>query len=189
MPLLPAFLDRHPALRIDLSMSDRYEDLIVEGADVALRLGRLADSSFVGRRLASARRLVVAAPSYLQRRGLPATIADLASHDCLRAEFETSVWKFRHGGREASVTVEPRLRTSSSVGLVACAVAGLGIAVASEWQCEEELRSGALVSILAQYTPDPLDVWMIFPAGRQPARRARVFADYLTTSFAAEGPK
>jgi DNA-binding transcriptional LysR family regulator len=82
-PLLPAFLDRHPQLTIDLMMSDRYENLIAEGAELALRVGEQPDSSFVARKLESARRLFIAAPSYLARRGAPKRLADLAEHDVI----------------------------------------------------------------------------------------------------------
>jgi DNA-binding transcriptional LysR family regulator len=82
-PLLPAFLDQHPRLKIDLMMSDRYENLIAEGAELALRVGQQPDSSFVARKLESARRLFIAAPSYLARRDAPKSLADLAEHDVI----------------------------------------------------------------------------------------------------------
>ena len=82
-PLLPAFLDQHPRLKIDLMMSDRYENLIAEGAELALRVGEQPDSSFVARKLESARRLFVAAPSYLAQRGAPVSLSDLARHDLI----------------------------------------------------------------------------------------------------------
>ena len=181
-PLLPAFLDRHPQLTIDLMMSDRYENLIAEGAELALRVGEQPDSSFVARKLESARRLFIAAPSYLARRGAPKRLADLEEHDLIgggpAAPGERS-WAARRNGRTEIVAVEPRVRARSAAGAVACASLGLGVAVASIWMCAEELASGVLAEVLTDYALDPMVAFVVFPAGRRPSRKARVFADYL----------
>jgi DNA-binding transcriptional LysR family regulator len=181
-PLLPALLDRHPQLKIELMMSDRYENLIAEGADLALRVGEQPDSSFVARKLEGARRLFIAAPSYLARRGTPGSLNDLAGHDLVgggpAAPGEHS-WAARRNGRTEIAAVEPRVRASSAAGVVGCAVAGLGVAVASIWMCAEELASGALAEVLTDCALDPIVSFIVFPAGRQPTKKARVFADYL----------
>ena len=118
-PLLPAFLDQHPRLKIDLIMSDRYENLIAEGAELALRVGEQPDSTFVARKLESARRLFVAAPSYLARRGAPRSLADLAQQDVIgggpAAPGERS-WAARRNGRTEVAPVEPRSRCSVGRG-------------------------------------------------------------------------
>jgi DNA-binding transcriptional LysR family regulator len=192
VPLIPAFVARHPELKIDLIMSDRYENLIAEGADLALRLGELPDSSFVTRKLASARRLFVAAPSYLAGRQAPARLADLAHHDLISgpADVGEQSWVARLGAATEAQSVNPRIRTGSGAGLVACATAGLGIAISSIWMCEEELASGALVELLAEYRLDPIAAFVVFPAGRRPSRRARAFSDYLERAVArAEAEK
>ncbi len=181
IPLLPGFLARHPGLRIDAMLSDRNEDLIAEGAELALRLGSQPDSSFVARRLATAPRRIVAAPDYLSRRGTPKSIRDLAGHDCLGAPSDAprETWTFKHRGKPKSVTVDIRLRTGRGLGLVACAAAGLGIAIASTWMCGEEIESGRLRRILPEYQPEPADAFIVFPAGRRPSQKARAFGDYL----------
>jgi DNA-binding transcriptional LysR family regulator len=181
-PLLPAFLDEHPRLKVDLITSDRYENLIAEGAELALRVGEQPDSSFVARKLESARRLFIAAPSYLARRGAPKSLADLAEHDLIgggpAAPGEHS-WAARRNGRPEIAPVEPRVHARSAAGVVACASAGLGVAVASIWMCAEELASGALAEVLTDYALDPMVAFVVFPAGRRPSRKARIFADYL----------
>ncbi len=186
-PLLPAFLDQRPLLKIDLILSDRYENLIAEGADLALRVGEQPDSSFVARKLESARRLFVAAPSYLARRGAPKSLADLAEHDLIgggpAAPGEQS-WAARRNGQTETAPVEPKVRARSAVGIVACASAGLGVAVASSWMCAEELDSGALTEVLTDYALDPIVAFVVFPAGRRPSQKARVFADYLERAVA-----
>ena len=144
VPLLPAFFARHPLLKIDLMMSDRYENLIAEGADLALRIGDLPDSSFVARKLESARRLFIAAPSYLARRGAPVSLADLARHDVISGPADTGdeTWVARRNGRIERQTLSPRIRSRSATGVVACAVAGLGVATGSIWMCADALASG-----------------------------------------------
>jgi DNA-binding transcriptional LysR family regulator len=186
-PLLPAFLDRHPLLKIDLMMSDRYENLIAEGAELALRVGEQPDSSFVARKLERTRRLFIAAPSYFARRGAPKRLADLAGHDLIGGGPATTgehSWAARRNGRTETVCVEPRVFARSTAGVVACASLGLGVAVASIWMCSEELASGALVEALAEYTLDPMTAYAVFPAGRRPSQKARVFADYLERALA-----
>ncbi|MBA1143235.1 LysR family transcriptional regulator [Mesorhizobium neociceri] len=185
VPLLPAFLERHPALKINLMMSDRYEDLIAEGADLALRLGRQPDSSFVTHRLATTRRLLVASPDYLMRRGTPRTVAELAAHHCLGgpADLDRGVWTFHKNGKVESVTVDNRIWTGSGSGVVACAVAGLGIAVSSRWMCGDELRASSLVEVLGDQILDSIDAFVVFPAGRRPSQKARTFSDYLSEAL------
>jgi DNA-binding transcriptional LysR family regulator len=189
VPLLPAFFARHPLLTIDLMMSDRYENLIAEGADLALRIGDLPDSSFVARKLESARRLFVAAPSYLARRGAPTSLADLARHDLISGPIGAGdeTWVARRNGQVERQDVSPRIRTRSATGVVACAAAGLGIASASVWMSAAALASGEIVEILTDYALDPVQAYVIFPAGRRPSQRARAFSDYLEQALASNG--
>jgi DNA-binding transcriptional LysR family regulator len=189
VPLLPAFFALHPLLKIDLMMSDRYENLIAEGADLALRIGELPDSSFVARKLDSARRLFIAAPSYLARRGTPSSLAELVAHDVISGPGDTGeeTWAARRNGRIESQTLCPRVRSRSATGVVACAAAGLGLATGSTWMCADALASGAIVEILPDYRLDPVQAYVVFPAGRQPSQRARAFSDYLEQALAAIG--
>jgi DNA-binding transcriptional LysR family regulator len=186
IPLLPGFLALNPALRVDLMMSDRFEDLVAEGADLALRLGRQPDSSFLTHKLASVPRIVVASPLYLRRRGAPKSAAELADHDCLGGPGDRprTVWSFRREGGEESVALDIRVQTGSGIGVVACAEAGLGIAVASTWMCGDGLREGRLVRLLADYGLDPVEAFVVFPSGRRASRKARAFSDYLAKALA-----
>jgi DNA-binding transcriptional LysR family regulator len=189
VPLLPTFFDRHPLLKIDLMMSDRYENLISEGADLALRIGDLPDSSFVARKLESAKRLFIAAPSYLARRGAPVSLTDLAGHDVISGPADTGdeTWAGRRNRRIERQTLSPRVRSRSATGVVACAVSGLGVATGSTWMCADALASGAVVEILTDYALDPVQAYVVFPAGRRPSQRARAFSDYLEQALAAIG--
>jgi DNA-binding transcriptional LysR family regulator len=188
IPSLPAFLAQHPQLRAELLMSDRTDDLIAEGADVALRLGPLGDSGFGARLLAKAPRLAVAAPAYLAERGTPKTLADLSGHDCIFGPGLSGRhgWSFRRSGAVTSVAVDGRVQVASADGVIACAKAGLGIAVASKWMCRWELETGDLVPILSGYQLDPVEVHAVYPAGRRPSLKVRAFSDYLAAKLAAE---
>jgi DNA-binding transcriptional LysR family regulator len=181
VPLLPAFLERHARLKIDLLMSDRFENLVAEGADMAIRLGNQPESSFVTRKLAAARRLFVASPAYLARRGTPQTFADLSQHHLIGGPIDggDQSWRAHRQGATELQPIDPRVRARSAIGAVACATAGLGVAVASTWMCAEELAAGALVEVLADYCIDPITAFVVFPAGRRPSQKARAFSDYL----------
>lgn len=175
-PLLPVFVAQNPLLKIDLMMSDRYENLIAEGADLALRIGELPDSSFVARKLESARRMFVASPAYLARRGAPMNLADLARHDLISGPIGAGeqTWIARRNGRVERHALSPRIHSRSATGVIACVVAGLGIAAGSSWMCADALASGEAVETLTDYALDPVTAYVVFPAGRRPSRRARL---------------
>jgi DNA-binding transcriptional LysR family regulator len=185
IPALPPFLAAHPRLRIDLMMSEQRQDLVMEGADLAIRLGRLTDSSFGARRLATAPRLLVASPAYLQARGMPATLADLADHDCIfgLGGSAREGWVFRLGDAVVAVNVEARMQVSSGEGVIACVKAGLGIAVASAWMCRRELASGSVVPLLTEYALEPVDVHAVFPGGPRPSSKVRALVDHLAATL------
>jgi DNA-binding transcriptional LysR family regulator len=185
IPRLPAFLEQHPRLKLELLISDRTDDLVAEGADIALRLGRLADSAFGARLLASAPRLVIASPAYLARRGVPETLADLSGHDCIVGPGLSGRhgWAFQRSGAVTSVAVEGRVQVASADGVVACVKAGLGIAVVSRWMCRAELERGELRPVLSDHALEPVDVHALYPAGPRPAPKVRTFSDYLAATL------
>jgi DNA-binding transcriptional LysR family regulator len=190
IPRLPSFMDRHPLLRMELRVSDLYQDLVAEGVDVAIRLGRLADSTFGAKRLATLPRFLVATPAYLKARGTPRIPADLAKHDCIfgPSGFGRESWTFKRRNTVISVDVTGRIHTDSGPGLYASAMAGLGIAQASAAMCGAELRSGALVGLLNDYALEPVEVHAVFPGGPRPSTKVRAFADFLAAELAATPP-
>jgi DNA-binding transcriptional LysR family regulator len=185
IPRLPAFLERHPRLKIELLISDRMDDLVAEGADIALRLGQLADSAFGARLLASAPRLVIASPDYLAQRGVPHTLADLSRHERIVGPgvLGRRGWAFRRSGAVTSVAVDGRVEVASADGVMACVKAGLGIAVVSLWMCRTELERGEVRPVLSDYALEPVDVHAVYPAGPRPAPKARAFSDYLAVEL------
>jgi DNA-binding transcriptional LysR family regulator len=152
---------------------------------MALRLGLLPDSGFGARLLGKAPRLVVASPSYIARKGMPQTPADLASHDCILGPGLSgrTGWNFMRSGKAASVTVEGSIKVTSADGVIACAKAGLGIAIASRWMCRAELEAGEVVAILSDYQLDWVELHAVYPGGRRPSLKIRAFSDYLAAQF------
>jgi DNA-binding transcriptional LysR family regulator len=185
IPRLRGFAEQHPKLGIELLMSDRTEDLIAEGADMALRFGPLADSGFGARLLGKAPRLAVASPAYLARRGTPQTLADLARHDCILGPGHSgrTGWNFMRSGRTTSVSVKGPIKVASADGVIACAKAGLGIALASRWMCRAEVEAGELVAVLSGYRLDSVELHAVYPGGRRPSLKARAFSDYLAVEL------
>jgi DNA-binding transcriptional LysR family regulator len=185
IPLLPKFLEMHPLLRVEMSVVDARQDLIAEGADLAIRLGELGDSAFGARRLATLPTMLVASAAYLAARGTPRTPGDLASHDCIfgPGNFGRDSWSFNRNGTEVSVDVRGRIFTNSGPGLLASVLAGLGIAQASTVMAGAEIKAGALVPLLLRgYKLASVDVHAIFPGGPRPSTKVRALVDY----FAAE---
>lgn len=188
-PRLGPFLEAHPALRIELLMADRRVDLLDEGVDLAIRLGPLPDSSFVSRRIGSAPRFLVASPDYLHRRGTPAGPAELSSHDLINGRAPgTDVWTLRDpDGDETALNVAARLAATSIEGVLAAAVAGLGIAAVSRFACQTELSRGDLVRVLERHELARIDVHVVFPAGRRAPLKARAFVDHLANNLGGGG--
>ncbi|MER9651501.1 LysR substrate-binding domain-containing protein [Mesorhizobium sp. M0199] len=189
IPALATFLARHPDLRVEMIMSDTRQNLITDAVDVAIRVGvgQLEDSTFGARRLALVERLVVAAPAYLSGRGVPANPAELAQHDCIvqHGLFGRESWRFTHNQAVTSVNVAAKLWINSAPGVLAAAVAGLGIALATRVMAGEELRTGQLTQLLESYQLDPAEVYAIFPAGPRPSAKVRAIVDHLEASLRA----
>lgn len=187
IPALATFLTRHPDLRVEMIMSDARQNLVTEGVDVAIRVGvgLLDDSTFGARKLALVERLVVAAPAYLSANGVPANPAELARHDCIvqHGLFGRESWRFTHNQTVTSVSVPAKLWINSAPGVLAAAVAGLGIALATRVMAGEELRTGRLTQLLEPYRLDPAEVYAIFPAGPRPSAKVRAIVDHLAASL------
>jgi DNA-binding transcriptional LysR family regulator len=194
LPRLASFLAEHPRFSIEFVLDDRPVDLIEEAVDIGLRYGPLADSSLIGRKVATARRLVLGMPGYFDRAGVPMTPAELTEHDVViytRDHGGGGIWIFRKGASEVSVTLPGRLRLNSSEGVRAAVLNGLGLAVASEWLFGPELACGAVRAVLAEWTLPEIELWLVFPTGRMTNARARAFAAFVrdTINELQSGPE
>jgi DNA-binding transcriptional LysR family regulator len=185
-PLLPEFLAAHPDVAIEAEYADRYVDIIAEGFDVAIRLGELGDSPLVAKRIASHRRLICAAPSYLAARGTPVTPDDLADHACLSFTRLAShpEWRFRKGDHTSSVRVSGPLSADDSQSLITAAISGAGIVICSDWLAAPERADGKLVSILTDWTVEGEGaIKIIRPSVRFTAGKTRSFVDWISERF------
>lgn len=185
LPRLPLFLDQHPALDVDFVLDDRNIDLIEEGIDIALRMGKLADSNLIARKIGQSPRRVFASPAYLERMGVPRGPADLAGHQAVIYEQRGggTEWTFHRDGTTASVAMHGRVRVTAAEGVREAVFAGLGLAVASEWMFAPELASGAVQSVLDDWSLPPVDLWAVFPTGRQASAKARAFAGFIESQL------
>ncbi|GJG93084.1 LysR family transcriptional regulator [Cupriavidus pauculus] len=183
IPRLPGFMDRHPGLRVEMTMTDQRQNLVAEGVDVALRFGTLADSSATARKIGVSHRMLVASPAYLERAGVPATPAELPSHSIIVGPAALAGFTFQREGREASVHLKGRLVVNVNEAAATAAIAGLGIACLGRWGCREEVSQGTLVQILPDWSLGPMDVNAVFAAGRAAKPAARAFADYLARNL------
>ena len=181
-PALAAFSAAHPALTIELGLNDRRVDLIEEGWDLAVRIGSLADSGLIARRLASSRLVVCAAPAYLDRHGTPRRPEELKGHNCLGYTLsDASGWRFG----DQAYPVSGTLRAPNGAALVAAAVAGLGLVYQPTFLVAEARRAGTLVALDLGAPCPTLPIHALMPPGRRPAK-TRAFVDYLAERFAGE---
>ena len=182
---LAGFGALYPAVRVELTLNDRVVDLVEEGYDLAVRIGRLADSSLIARRLAVCRVALCAAPSYLARAGHPASPRDLRRHNCLLYAYaaNAAVWRFSKEGTEAQVEVDGDLMANNGDALRAAAIEGAGIILQPTFIVGDALRDGRLVRLLPEWRIPDLTVHAVYPSTRHLAPKVRGFIDFLVTRF------
>ncbi|WP_455874776.1 LysR family transcriptional regulator [Rhizobium yanglingense] len=182
-PHLKAFMDAHPELAINLVLTDELSDIIGGGFDLAIRIAELTDSSLVARRLAPVRRLLCAAPSYLDMHGMPQNIDDLKNHRCLPAH-NNELWRLEGPGGAMSLRPEGMLVTNSSEVIRETVIAGLGIALRSTWDIGDELKSGNLVQVLPAYEGSRnVALSAVYPSRQFLPAKVRLFIDYLADLY------
>lgn len=185
-----AFHARHPGVRVELTLNDRVVDLVEEGYDVAVRIGRLADSGLVARRLASCRLVVSAAPSYLARHGTPRTPAELRRHDCLLYSLSRTpdTWEFAGPHGPVAVRLSGSLVSNNGDALLAAAIAGQGVSMQPTFIVGDALRAGQLVRLLPDWGVPGLDAHAAYPSARHLSPKVRGFVDFLAGRFGSPPP-
>lgn len=185
IPTLPAFMAMHPALELDLILDDRRIDLVEEGIDVAIRAGALADSSLVATHIAEGRRQVVASREFWRAHRAVTKPADLRTLPFIAyGEAPGGLdWIFAQDGKTELIRISPRMRVSALEGIREAVFAGLGFAIISEWSTQDAIANRIIETRLDEYNLPSVDLWAIFPAGRQPSARARAFADHIRSIF------
>jgi DNA-binding transcriptional LysR family regulator len=178
----------HPALDVELFLDDNNVDLVEAGIDVALRMGDLQNSSLTARKIGQGPRIVVAAPRYLEASGEPRTPVELIDHEAVIYDQGGggTVWPFMRGGSEEIVTIGGRMRSNAAEAVREGVFAGLGLAVASEWMFAAEPESGHVRRILKDWTLPPIDLWAVFPSGRNVSMKARAFLDFIEQDMRAD---
>jgi DNA-binding transcriptional LysR family regulator len=182
---LPGFMRRHPALSVQLVLNDRTVDPVEDGVDVALRIGALADSSLVGRRIVAVKRVLCAAPSYLARRGVPAHPRDLARHDCLHYGYLSSgtIWRLEGPDGAHGIPIAARLCANNGDVLADAARDGLGIALLPTFIAGAALQAGELAVVLPDYRPPEAWLHALHPPQRHVPARVRLYIDHLVETF------
>jgi len=177
VPLLADFLEKYPDVRIELTLSDTFVNLVAERIDVALRVGALVDSSLVRMKIGAARGVIVASPAYLRRAGRPETPRDLAGHVCLRyANLPAAKeWRFRGPRGETTVPVVGNLTLNHGGGLRAAAIAGVGIARLPDFLVADALETGDLVELLSSYATEPTGIHLVHVARGRPLPKLEAF--------------
>ncbi|SEK65317.1 DNA-binding transcriptional regulator, LysR family [Atopomonas hussainii] len=182
VPLVTEFMTRHRQLKVDIVLSNRTLDIVHEGLDLAVRLGRLQDSQLVATRLAPRQLYLCAAPAYLQRYGQPHSLSELSQHNCLVGS--SDLWNFQLEGRDASLRVQGNWRCNSGQAVLDAALRGLGLCQLPDYYVSEHLRSGALVALLNPLQPPNTAVWALYPQQRHLSPKVRQLVDFLKAGLA-----
>jgi DNA-binding transcriptional LysR family regulator len=184
-PLLAEFATRHPGLEVHLVLSDAGLEVGQDGIDVALRIDRPDDPAVMARKIASTRRILCGAPSYLATRGMPERPADLAGHECLRLARRHRLhdrWRFRSDSGVEEIRVGGHLSSSSGDVLHAWALEGRGLSSEALWDVAEDLQAGRLVECLVDYWCDEIALFATFQPGHPLPPRIRLFVDFIAAS-------
>lgn len=188
LPRLDEFLGRYPGIELEIGMGDRLADLVREGVDCVLRVGELADSSMVGKRVASLRQVTCASPAYLARHGVPAGFDDLAGHRAVNflspAGGKPFPFEYLIDGAVRRITLPGSVSVSDADAYALCCERGLGLVQLPRYHVERQLAQGTLVAVLPQLEAPVMPVSVLYPHARQLSPRVRVFATWLSEVMA-----
>lgn len=184
MPCVNDFISRYPQLRLEMTLTNQRLDLVSGSYDLAIRLGRLPDSSLVATRLAPRQLYLCAAPSYIERHGVPHSLSELSRHNCLIGSDDH--WDFRQNGRETAVRVQGTWRCNSGRAVLEAALRGFGLCQLPDYYVASHLHSGALRPLLPQHQPSDAGVWAVYPHQRHLSAKVRGVIDHLKANLAVD---
>lgn len=186
-PVVCAFLSQHPRVTMSVLLLDRIANLVEEGIDLAVRIGPLPDSNLVAKKIGTVRRILVASPDYLVRRGVPQTPADLRLHSIIAFTglMPNREWRFLDGKKGNSVSFVPRLEINDAAASIAAAEMGDGITVALSYMVADQIRDGRLAPVLDNFTPPPVAVHLVYPQSRLVSSKLRAFIDFAAPRLRA----
>ncbi len=180
---LPRFLECYPDITLELLVTDDVVDLIHEGFDVAIRIGELGDSSLVARKLSSDRRIICAAPSYLERVGVPKSLKELARHNCLSSDAQEA-WRLEGPSGKTQLRVKGNIHSNSVEIIREALMSGLGIGLRSIWEIGPDLVSGALTVVLPQYRGSSRSaIYAVHPSREFRSAKAHAFSEFVAKEF------
>lgn len=185
-PVLSEFLARHPLVQFELLPTDRVIDMVEEGIDIAIRIGRLADTSFMARKIGEDKRLICAAPAYLARHGTPQQPGDLARHNCLVSRDRTHLnrWPFKIDGQIAEIEVAGRVAVTEGETQMQLALQGIGIVRLTRLTLAQAIRDGTLVPLLGDFSADEaVPIHAVYPHRRHLAPKVPAFVKFLIEKF------
>ncbi|OIN04494.1 LysR substrate-binding domain-containing protein [Oceanisphaera psychrotolerans] len=180
-PLVNDFVLRYPELEVQMKLTNQKLDLVAEGYDLAVRLGKLEDSSMMARRLSSRTPYVCASPQYLAIYGVPHTLSELDQHNCLQGNLD--YWRFQEQGKPRNVRVKGNIRCDSGWALLDAALKGIGIVQLPDYYVQPALASGELISLLEHYQEPDDGIWAIYPHNRHLSPKVRMLLDYLSEAL------
>jgi DNA-binding transcriptional LysR family regulator len=179
LPLINDFMQQYTDIEVTAYLSNQQLDLVDEGFDLAIRLGKLSDSSMMAKKLTERTNFVCASPAYLEKYGIPHSLSELNKHNCLLGTRD--YWHFSDGGKEKNIRVAGKLRCNSGSVLVDAALKGLGIVQLPDYYIKEHLTNGNLITLLDNYKAPDEGIWAIYPQNRHLSPKIRLLVDYLST--------
>ena len=182
LPLINNFMMQYTDIEVTAFLSNQQVDLVDEGFDLAIRLGKLSDSSMMAKKLAERTNYVCASPVYLEKYGIPHSLSELDKHSCLLGIRD--YWHFIDAGKERNLRVTGRLRYNSGFGLVDAALKGLGIVQLPDYYTKEHIMKGDLITLLDNYKVPDEGIWAIYPHNRHLSPKIRLLVDYLLAHLA-----
>lgn len=189
-PALISFMEQHPGIQLDIDFSDRRVDLIAEGKDLAIRIGKLSDSTLIARKLAVIRTIVAASPEYIKKHGMPKTPGELAEHPELRYSYRPhSRWQYSSSdGTSGDIELKPKMIASNGEFLKNAVIAGLGVIIEPTFILYDDLKSGRLIPILTELNWNELGAYAVYPPTRHLSKRVRVLVEYLAEHCGGSNP-
>jgi DNA-binding transcriptional LysR family regulator len=177
LPLVNNFIKQYSDVEVSAYLSNRQIDIVEEGYDLAIRLGKLSDSTMMAKKLGKRTNYLCASPQYLEKQGVPHSISELSQHSCLLGTLD--YWHFRESDREKSIRVTGRLRYNNGYSLMDAALKGLGIVQLPDYYVQQRIESGELVTLLDNYRAPDEGIWAIYPQNRHLSPKIRLLVDYL----------
>ncbi|WP_322001769.1 LysR substrate-binding domain-containing protein [Marinobacter alexandrii] len=181
-PLVNEFVVRYPELDVEMNLTNQKLDLVGESYDLAVRLGKLEDSSMMARRLSSRTLYVCASPQYLSAHGTPYELSELAQHNCLQGNLD--YWRFQEQGHPRNVRISGNIRCDSGRALLDAALKGIGIVQLPDYYVQTALDTGQLLPLLTHYREDDDGIWAVYPHNRHLSPKVRMLLDFLVESLA-----